>query len=98
MGLWLGRLIYALGLSLSMLAALVLFAPWVLARETVSGLFGRWAATEQGWRQRFGIRASRVVDWLHFWEADHCATAFRIEHATRVTLNSQYRKILDTLK
>lgn len=64
----------------------VLFAPWALSRETISGLLGRWTETETGWKHLVGRAAGRVVDLIHFWETDHCAEIYKCEKAARRAL------------
>lgn len=65
-----------------MLCAL-LFAPWVYPRETLSGLMGRWAATERGVRGAVGRTGARLIDWLHWWEPHHCHVTFLLENEYR---------------
>lgn len=69
-----------------MLVCAVIFAPWALSRETISGLLGRWRSTEKGWKGRVGTVGSLFVNVLHFWEADHCGDAYRTERRAREVL------------
>lgn len=62
----------------------VVFAPWVMPRETISGILGRWSATEAGLKKAFAVRGAAVVDALVFWEPDHCAHAYRVERRARM--------------
>lgn len=78
--------LFVLYVATNMALCSVLFAPWALPRETISGLLGRWGMTEQGWKRKFGLAAARFVDWLYAWEPDHCAETFLIEQRAREIL------------
>lgn len=69
--------------ALNILICSIVFAPWVLPRETVSGILGRWAASERGWKRAFGRRGSLIVDWIYYWEPDHCQLAYTLEREAR---------------
>lgn len=64
----------------------ILFAPWALPRESISGLLGRWELTEAGMKQRCGAAISAVVDKVHFWEPNHCNEVYWIEEKARAVL------------
>lgn len=84
-----GRIVSALFviyLGCNMLLCAVLFAPWALPRETISGLMGRWASTESGRRRKIGKAAAMVIDIIHHWEPDHCRLTYRLEKAAREKL------------
>lgn len=78
--------LFAIYVAVNMVLCALLFAPWVLPRETISGLLGRWELTETGWRLRFAIAASAVVDRLYFWEPNHCNEVYWIEAKARAVL------------
>lgn len=81
-----GRQLFVLYVAVNMALCAVLFVAWALPRETISGLLGRWEIHEQGWRQKFAIVASAVVDRIYFWEPDHCAEVHRVEAKAREVL------------
>lgn len=66
-----------------MLACALLFLPWALPRETISGLLGRWRVTGSGLRWWFGYAAGGVVDALFRWEPDHCVQVYLQERDAR---------------
>lgn len=69
--------------ALNILICAIVFAPWVRPRETVSGLLGRWAANEAGWKRGLGRRGALLVDWIYAWEPDHCQLAYTLERDAR---------------
>ncbi len=81
----LGRLL-VLYLVVNMTICALIFMPWAKPRETISGLLGRWSMTEGGLKWWFGWAASAVVDWIYFWEPDHCASVYVVENAARAVL------------
>lgn len=80
------RIAFNVYVSCNMFVCAVLFAPWALPRETVSGILGRWSATERGTKRRFAMAASKVVDTVYFWDKDHCYETFRMERDAREIL------------
>ena len=72
--------------SVNMLVCTVVFLPWALPRETVSGLLGRWMVGENVWQRRVAAPLSWLVDRLYFWEPDHCAEVARMEADARRAL------------
>lgn len=78
--------ICALVIAFNMLMAALLFAPWILRRETFSGLMGRWQQTETGWKGRVAAAVIPVVDRLVFWERSHCTKTYREEKQARRVL------------
>jgi hypothetical protein len=64
-----------------MLVCAVLFAPWALPRETVSGLLGRYAPTN-----RLAQLGAWVVDRIYYWHPAHCWDIARIEAEARKVL------------
>lgn len=80
------RAAFVLYVSLNMLVCAVVFLPWALPRETISGLLGRWLLTQAGWKLRFARVAVMVVDRIYFWETNHCAEVFLCEDEARRTL------------
>jgi hypothetical protein len=80
------RVAFNIYVACNMLVCSIVFAPWALPRETVSGLLGRWASTERGLKRRFGMCAGSVVDVIYFWEPNHCYETFKIERKAREIL------------
>lgn len=78
--------VFAVYVAGNMMVCAIVFAPWALPRETVSGLMGRWRETESGWRARVGRVGAWLVDRLYFWEPNHCAEIYRIEMRAREIL------------
>ena len=74
-----GRALYLTYLGLNMLTCAVLFWPWALPRETISGLMGR--KSMEGWWLAKGAEA--LIDALHWWEPDHCYVTFVLENEAR---------------
>lgn len=70
----------------NMLTCAIVFAPWALPRETVSGLLGRWKTKHRGWKHRFAKPASWVVDRIYFWEPNHCVAVYECEAEARTVL------------
>jgi hypothetical protein len=70
----------------NMAVCALVFAPWALPRETVSGLLGRWKSGHKGWRKSFAKRAAWVVDRIYFWEPNHCVEVYRCERDARAVL------------
>lgn len=70
----------------NMLVCSIVFVAWALPRETVSGLLGRWALTEQGWKRHFAIPGAWLVDRIYFWEPGHCRAVYRLEQEARGVL------------
>jgi hypothetical protein len=77
---------FTLYVATNMSVCAIIFMPWAKPRETISGLLGRWRDTETGWKQRFAARACPVVDFLYWWDKDHCREVFRVEHEARLVL------------
>jgi hypothetical protein len=73
----------------NMLLCALLFAPWALPRETISGLLGRWELCERGLKHWFARAASAIVDRIYFWEPDHCTEVYLIEAEARMVLYPQ---------
>lgn len=70
----------------NMAVCAIVFAPWALPRETVSGLLGRWKSGHKGVKKAFGKAASVIVDAIYFWEPDHCVAVYRCESDARKVL------------
>lgn len=70
----------------NMAVCAVVFAPWALPRETVSGLLGRWKCGHKGLKKSFGNAAAVVVDLIYFWEPNHCVEVYRCEADARKVL------------
>lgn len=80
------RVAFNIYVACNMLVCSILFAPWALPRETVSGLLGRWISTERGVKRWTGLVLGCVVDRLYFWEPDHCVSTYRLECKAREVL------------
>jgi hypothetical protein len=78
--------LFVLYVAANMALCAIVFAPWALPRETVSGLLGRWKVRKTGWRRRFAVAASWVVDRIYFWEPNHCVAVYLCEHDARAVL------------
>lgn len=59
---------YAVSIGLNTLITSLIFAPWVLPRETFSGFIGRQADSGS----KIAQRIEQIVNRLCFWEAEHC--------------------------
>lgn len=78
--------LFVVYLGCNMLLCALLFAPWAMPRETISGLMGRWATHESGRRGRFARMMAAMIDFIHFWEPDHCRLTYRLETEAREKL------------
>lgn len=82
LGHWLLCRLFVLYVASNMMLCAVIFAPWALPRETISGLLGRYMFR--------GSRAARVgawiVDRIYFWEPNHCIEVFLCERDARLVL------------
>ena len=76
------RIIFTVYVSCNMLVCALLFMPWALPRETISGLLGRWANTEDGWKEKVGFWGSIIVDRIHM-DKLHCELTYRDEQWMR---------------
>ena len=83
MGKRVAKQTFVLYVNLNMLTCSIVFVAWALPRETLSGLIGRWATTETGWKRKFAIPAAWVVDRIYFWEPNHCRLNALQEAAAR---------------
>lgn len=72
-------------LACNMLVCSVVFAPWALPRETVSGLLGRWQS-ERGAKRLVSQIGSAIADAIYFWEPDHCRQTYLSEQRAREVL------------
>ncbi len=86
MGRHIKRIAFHWYLVLNMGVCAVVFAPWAAPRETISGLMGRWTATELGWKFLVGYTVGGIIDRIYFWEPDHCLETFASEHNAREVL------------
>lgn len=78
--------LFVLYIVTNMALCAVLFAPWALPRETISGLIGRWVETESGLKRLFAKAAERLVNRIYAWEPNHCVETYRIEKQVRAIL------------
>lgn len=70
----------------NMLVAAIVFLPWAMPRETISGVLGRWKLTEHGLRGHVGRFLSWFVDRLYWWDYNHCEEVYRVEQEAREVL------------
>ena len=70
----------------NMAVCAILFMPWALPRETVSGLLGRWASGPRGIKHAFAVAGAWLVDRIYFWEPDHCRAVYACEAQARAVL------------
>lgn len=75
------RALFVLYVAANMLLCALLFSPWALPRETVSGLLGRYSGTNA--LARIG---AACVNLLYWWHPDHCRDIARIEAEARKVL------------
>lgn len=80
------RQLFVIYVACNMLVCTVVFAPWALPRETVSGILGRWKSIESGWKAMFGKVGAAMVDLIYFWEPNHCVEVFLVEQRAREIL------------
>lgn len=78
--------LFVLYVATNMAVCAIVFMPWALPRETVSGLLGRWELSETNWKRHVGVVGSAIVDRIYFWEPDHCTAVYLIEAEARVLL------------
>jgi hypothetical protein len=78
--------LFVVYVAANMMVCAIVFAPWALPRETVSGLLGRWRCGHRGLRKSFADVASWVVDRIYFWEPNHCVAVYRCEADARKVL------------
>jgi len=78
--------LFVVYVAANMAVCALLFAPWALPRETVSGLLGRWKSGAAPVKRRFALVASWVVDRIYFWEPNHCVEVFLAERDARKVL------------
>lgn len=86
MGQFLKQRGFVLYVSMNMLVCAIVFMPWALPRETISGLMGRWRLTETGWKARTGVVVGFLIDRVYFWESDHCRDVWECECSARKAL------------
>lgn len=82
--------VFAVYVATNMLVCALVFAPWALPRETVSGLLGRWKCGHRGPKKAFGDIGSWVVDRIYFWEPNHTVEVYRIEAEARKVLYPEH--------
>lgn len=78
--------VFVIYVAVNMLLCSVLFAPWALPRETISGLLGRWIVVEHGFKRSFAVVAGAIVDTIYFWEPNHCVAVYDCEQKAREVL------------
>jgi hypothetical protein len=76
--------IFPLYVALNMLVCAIVFFPWALSRESVSGLLGRWLVDGSCWQVNIAYILSAPIDRWH--EKDHCRNTYAYEKAMRVAL------------
>lgn len=71
---------YAVSIGLNTLVTALVFAPWVLPRETFSGFIGRQADSGS----KIAKCIEQIVNRICFWEEEHCwYTAWQEKEARR---------------
>jgi hypothetical protein len=80
--------VFNLYIALNMLTCAIVFAPWALPRETISGFMGRtlMSSVPGTWKCLLAAIGCNVIDWLYFWEEDHCFMVFKDEAEARAGL------------
>lgn len=78
--------LFVVYVATNMAVCALVFAPWALPRETVSGLLGRWETAHTGWRHWFARAGSWLVDRIYFWEPNHCVEVYLCEAEARKVL------------
>lgn len=78
--------VFVVYIVLNMALCAVVFLPWALPRETISGLLGRWISTEHGWKRVVGLLLGTIADYIYFWEPAHCVEVFKCEAKSREVL------------
>lgn len=78
--------VFVLYIVLNMALCAVVFLPWALPRETISGLLGRWISTERGWKRFVGLLLGAIADAIYWWEPNHCVEVYKCEHQAREVL------------
>jgi len=74
----------------NMAVCAILFMPWALPRETVSGLLGRWKCGHRGVKKSVADAVSWVVDRIYFWEPNHCIEVYKCEAEARKVLYPEH--------
>lgn len=78
--------LFVVYVATNMMLCAMLFAPWALPRETISGLLGRWKCMHKGPKHYFAKAASWIVDRIYFWEPNHCVAVYKCELDARKVL------------
>lgn len=81
---------FVLYVAANMSVCAILFAPWAMPRETVSGLIGRWKSGHKGIKKAFAGYASAVIDRIYFWEPNHCIEVYHCEREARKVLYPEH--------
>jgi hypothetical protein len=79
------RQAFTVYVACNMALCAIVFLPWALPRETISGLLGRWMKAT-GWKCVAGTVGAMLVDRLYFWDEDHCASVAEAEADARAVL------------
>ena len=82
--------VFTVYVATNMMVCALVFAPWALPRETVSGLLGRWKCGKGRIKRPFAVGASWVVDHIYFWEPNHCVEVFLCESEARRVLYPEH--------
>lgn len=82
------RAAYSLFLAMNMLACAVLFFPWCLHRETLSGFVGRmrYHKLSPRWCSDLFALPELVINLLYISEYDHCKVTWKQEDHLRCEL------------
>lgn len=87
------RRLFCVYICLNMLTAALLFFPWILPRETISGFVGRqWLHSKEDSLHEFWFMIlCALINLLYFWEPNHCVEVYRSEHEARKVLYPEGR-------
>lgn len=85
---WTRRRFYYSWITFSCALCAVMFFPWYLPRESISGLLGRWLTQETGIKHRFAVKVAPVIDMLFHspWGLESCEETYALEQASREAL------------
>ena len=78
--------VFVVYIVINMALCAVMFLPWALPRETISGLLGRWISTERGWKRVVGQLFGVIADRIYWWEPNHVVEVYKCEHRAREVL------------
>lgn len=83
--------LFCVYVCLNMLLAAMLFLPWILPRETISGFIGRCYVMGNGIVSALAALPMLAIDAVFFWERNHCIEVFKCERQARAFLYPEGR-------